>query len=204
MLLQTCGAGRAETIWRRWRRLRAGAGAVVTGAFVATKGGRCGISRAAGGLRGKGRRAGTRDLAGEGGGEEEGEGGGKTDEALRRWGAKKGTNPPPSVWRADQAGPGGLGKRAPLWQTICCVIRPSRSEAIIDRAPRAQQPWPGNQVCHAAIAAIAATPGIPAGGPSPAHSAAHRSPHPPSPRQNRHRTYKLKLSHSQRPTPNAQ
>jgi hypothetical protein len=66
MLLQTCGAGRAETIWRRWRRLRAGAGAVVTGAFAATKGGRCGISRAAGGLRERGRRAGTRELAGEG------------------------------------------------------------------------------------------------------------------------------------------
>jgi hypothetical protein len=71
MLLQTCGAGRAETIWRRWRRLRAGAGAVVTGAFAATKGGRCGISRAAGGLR------------------EEGEGEGKADEALRRWVQKK-------------------------------------------------------------------------------------------------------------------
>jgi hypothetical protein len=45
MLLQTCGAGRAETIWRV-RRIKAGAVAVavITRAFAATKGGRCGIS----------------------------------------------------------------------------------------------------------------------------------------------------------------
>jgi hypothetical protein len=220
MLLQTCGAGRAETIWRRWRRLRAGAGAVVTGAFAATKGGRCGISRAAGGLRGKGRRAGTRELAGEGGGEEEGEGEGKTDEALRRWWKKRHQSPAECL----ASGPSGtrrIGEEGPTLANdlLRHASEPERghhrSRAAGPTTMAGQPSLPCCHRCHRCYARHRCHPGAvslpsqrhPGRRPQPSPlsspqqpTAAHRSPPQPSPRQNRHRTYKL----STQSTPNAQ
>jgi hypothetical protein len=224
MLLQTCGAGRAETIWRRWRRLRAGAGAVVTGAFAATKGGRCGISRAAGGLRERGRRAGTRELAGEGERKREREekrqtrrcGGGvqkkapiprrvfgertKRDQADWGRGPHSGKRFAASSARAG-ARPSSIARRGPNNHGRATKFAMLPSLPSLLRLPSLPPPAPFH--CHPS--------GIPAGGPSPVHTAARSSPQQPTaahsrpaPGKTETGTAPTRYLHSQRPTPNAQ